>query len=96
MIFTDLKNNIPLVDFPRIIQKTILIYTTTPKSIFREFEEIDSQIYDGLIEEDYCFHFEQLYLDISSRELVLFKALDLKNLLVIDVTIPAVIRNIVL
>lgn len=96
MVFTDLKNNIPLVDFPRIIQKTILIYTTTPKSIFREFEEIDSQIYDGLIEEDYCFHFDQLFLDISPRELVLFKALDLKNLLVVDVAFTTLFKKIVL
>lgn len=85
MAFTDLKNNIPLVDFPRIIQKTVLIYTTTPKSIFREFSEIDSQISHGLIEEDYRFHFDQLFLDISSRELVLFKSVDLRHLLVVDV-----------
>ena len=84
-IFTDLKNNIPLIDFPRMIQKALLIYTTTPKSIFREFRSIDERIREGVIDEDFHFHASQLLLDLSSRELMLLKTIDLQNLLVIDV-----------
>ena len=83
-IFTDLKNNIPLIDFPRMIQKALLIYTTTPKSIFREFRSIDERIREGVIDEDFHFHASQLLLDLSSRELMLLKTIDLQNLLVID------------
>ena len=41
LLFGDMRNNIPLVDFAKVIEETIMIYSTIPQSVFHQFEQID-------------------------------------------------------
>ena len=49
LLFGDMRNNIPLVDFAKVIEETIMIYSTIPQSVFHQFEQIDELIHSGQI-----------------------------------------------
>ena len=49
MLFADLKNNIPLVDFAAVIDKALRIFTTMPKCVWRELHRLDGMIENGVV-----------------------------------------------
>ena len=83
--FADMKNNIPLVDFNTVIEKALHIYTTTPKSVWREFSLVDEMISNHVINEQFDYSTYVPLIDLSPNEFLTIRSKDIKNLFIIDV-----------
>ena len=84
-IFKETDDNIPIVDFVTVLRKTFLIFATLPRSVQREFQQIDELIANDQICEGYDYNSYPFRYDISSEELMKLRATDLKNLVFVDV-----------
>ena len=84
LLFGDMRNNIPLVDFAKVIEETIMIYSTIPQSVFHQFEQIDELIHSGQIISSQ-FDSSDYYFTLTPTEFHAVCSSDLKNMLIIDV-----------
>ena len=83
--FADMKNNIPLVDFNAAVEKALHIYTTTPKSVWREFRRVDEMISNHVINEQFDYNSYVPMIDLSPNEFLTLRSKDTKHLVIIDV-----------
>ena len=80
-----MNNDIPIVDFNSVIRKTLMIYSTLPQSVEREFRKIDAQIEAKEIQNGYNYLLHPFNYDLSVEEFLFLRRSDLKNLVFIDV-----------
>ena len=85
VLFSEMRNDIPLVDFAKVLEETLIIYSTTPHSVFDHFHKIDESIQKGDIING-IFHFSDYYFSITPSEFVTICSTDLKNILIVDVS----------
>ena len=93
MLFADLKNNIPLVDFAAVIDKALRIYTTMPKCVWRELHRLDGMIENGVIKEGFNFDEFTPYFDLSPNEFLVIRSRDVRHLLVVDVQLFSLLHR---
>lgn len=86
LLFGEMRNNIPLVDFSKVIEETIMIYSTTPQAVFNQFKQIDQDIHSGKIVSSQ-FDSSDYYFTLTPTEFQAICSSDLKNLLIIDVLV---------
>ena len=84
MMFGELNQQNTLVDFPKVVEDAILIYSTIPQSIFNHFLITDVHIREGLRTKTE-FEETDYYFTITSDEFATFCSTDLQNMVVIDV-----------
>ena len=80
-----MNNDIPIVDFNSVIRKTLMIYSTLPHSVEREFRRIDEQIEAKEIRDGYDYLLHPFNYELSVEEFLFLRRSDLKNLVFIDV-----------
>ena len=90
LLFGDMRNDIPLVDFAQVVEETVIIYTTTPESILNHFRIIDKRIWDDSIQPDELV-FDNYYFTLTPNEFTTLCSTDLKNILIIDVLIDLIV-----
>lgn len=93
MLFADLKNNIPLVDFAAVIDKALRIFTTMPKCVWRELHRLDGMIENGVVKEGFNFDEFTPFLDLSPNEFLVIRSRDVHHLLVVDVVMLALVHR---
>ena len=93
-LFKDMNNDIPIVNFNSVIRKTLMIYSTLPHSVEREFRKIDVQIEAKEIQDGYDYLLHPFNYELSVEEFLFLRRNDLKNLVFIDVSyfVMSVIR----
>lgn len=90
LLFGDMRNDIPLVDFAQVVEETVIIYTTTPESILDHFRMIDKRIWNDSIQSDELV-FDNFYFMLTPNEFSTLCSTDLKNILIIDVLIDLIV-----
>lgn len=86
VLFGDLRNNIPLIDFASVLEETLIIYCTTPHSLLNHFHLIDDRIVSNSQTID-LFVLTDSYFTLTPNEFVTICSTDLKNILIVDVCI---------
>lgn len=84
VLFGEMRNDIPLVDFAKVLEETLIIYSTTPHSVFDHFRAVDESIQKGEIING-IFHCSDYYFSITPNEFVTICSTDLKSILIVDV-----------
>lgn len=90
LLFGDMRNDIPLVDFAQVVEETVIIYTTTPESILNHFRMIDKRIWNDSIQSDELV-FDNFFFTLTPNEFATLCSTDLKNILIIDVLIHLIV-----
>ena len=86
-IFSELKNNIPLVDFSIVLSKALVIYCYIPKTFFLEFRAIDDAIMRGDLDENTIEDSVAFLFELESNEIQIFQKTEQQHFVVVDVVL---------
>ena len=84
VMFGELSDQSQSIDFAKIVEETVILYSTIPQSLLNHFMMTDVHIQEGLLTKTE-FEETDYYFTITSDEFATFCSTDLHNMLVIDV-----------